>query len=111
MSEKNPQVDTNYIYVITRRDLPFPVNAVQSCHAAIEASQAFYDPQTSDHPHLVLTAVRDEQRLCKWISKLEKANIEHKVWYEPDLESITAVATTLVSGEQRRFFRDLQLLT
>ena len=84
---------------------------MQSAHAVMEASQAFYDPQTSQHPFLVLTTVCDEKQLSKWANKLNRLDIAHKVWREPDLgNTITSIASEQVFGEQRKFFRDLQLL-
>ena len=100
-----------HIYVITRKDLSFPVAAVQSSHAVIEATQAFYDPQTSPHPNLVFTAVQNEKELLVWAAKLSKSDIRFKIWQEPDLNNKpTAIASEPVYGSQRKFFRELKLL-
>lgn len=64
-----------------------------------------------DHPHFVLTCVKDESELIKWICKIKQSNLECSIWKEPDMSNeITAVAVQPVYGDQRRFFRKLKLL-
>ena len=107
------QLDNNtpYIYIITRRDLTLPQRAVQCSHAAIEAAKAFYDPQTLDHPHLVLSEVRSEYHLSKLIDKLTKENVRLVIWREPDINhEITAIATEPIFNEKRKLFKKLQLI-
>lgn len=62
-----------------------------------------------DHEYVILCAVKNEQQLLKWESKLKVAGIQYCAFYEPDIgNQITAIATEPVSD--RRPFRSLQLL-
>jgi len=83
---------------------------VQACHACIESAQSLI-PSDQEHPHLVVCGVPDERRLHKCIAKLEKLGIGFKPFFEADLDGqLTAIATQPVYGEQRRHFKNYQLL-
>jgi len=84
--------------------------AVQSCHAAIEASREFIDP-SMDHPHLVLLEVRNESRLQKLHHELKTEDIPHVQFIEPDLgDSLTAIAVKPTNNpEIRKYFSRFQL--
>jgi hypothetical protein len=95
------------MYVLVRKDLSVPQRAVQSAHAAIEASRAFLNPG-DEHPHLVILTVKNEHKL-KMIS--EQLKVKFRVFIEPDIgNQLTAIATEPISGETRDFFRKFQLL-
>lgn len=101
--------NTAYIYIITRRDLPFAQQSVQCGHAIWEASQA--NPGTTEHPHFCLCAVKDEKRLRHDFEKLQKEGIHLYPFYEADRDNeLTAFATGPISGQKRRLFRNFQLL-
>ena len=60
---------------------------------------------------MVLCAVRDEAKLASWIDKLTRKDIRFITWTEPDRDNeLTAIATEMLSGKQRRLLRDLQLM-
>ncbi len=83
---------------------------VQASHACIEATKAFLDHDL-EHPHLIVLAVKDEAALFKSADKLASAGIQFRVFTEPDRNGeATALATEVIFGEQRRFFRNYQLL-
>lgn len=98
------------MYVLVRRDLSHPQQVVQACHASLEAARAFLSPG-HEHPFVIVCGVRDEPRLFDWLDKLERAGIRCRAFAEPDLDGqLTAVATEPVCGNQRRVFKDCQLL-
>lgn len=100
---------TQYIYIITRRDLPLPQQFVQAGHAIWQSSQANRD--LADHPHFCLCAVKDENRLKHDFNKLQEKNIKLYPFYESDLDNqLTAFATGPISGADRWHFRNFQLL-
>lgn len=102
--------DTQYVYVLVRKDLTPAQRAVQSCHAAIEATRQFISPNQK-HPHLVVCRVRDEQALQREASRIELSGIRFAPFYEPDRNNeLTAIATEPVSGSNRRRFRRYNLL-
>lgn len=97
------------MYVLTRRDLPGPVQAVQAAHAVLEAARTL--PLSADHPHLVLLSVRDETRLGEAAQAMTRQGIAFCAFREPDRDNeLTALATAPLQGEARRFFRRYQLL-
>lgn len=96
--------------MISRQDISLPAQAVQSGHALYEASQLFYSKK-DNHPHFVFTHVKDERELFYWLSKLERHDIRHISWREPDMfNELTAIVTEPVYGEDRRFFKKLKLM-
>ena len=104
------QGDVQYIYVLVRKDLSFPQQAVQSCHAAIEATRLFLSPEHS-HPHLVLCGVRDQSTLERETSRLMSKGIRFVEFHEPDRnDELTAIATEPIAGDARRMFRRYDLL-
>lgn len=97
-----------YTYILVRTDLSVAQQAVQACHAALEAGFLFQRPQ--DHPHLVLLEVKDEGTLLDEQARLEAEGIPHAMFFEPDNETgYSALATAPLSREAGRAFRRLPL--
>jgi len=100
-----------FIYAITRRDLSFEQRAVQLGHALIQLGIEHPLPAGIEHPSIILCEVKNETQLRNWIIRLNNAQIKHSHFCEPDLQhQLTAIACTPVYGDQRHFFRTLQLL-
>ena len=99
-----------YLYVIVRRDLSLPHQAVQACHAVFEAALTFPPKPPQVTPNVVYCDVRDEQRLLKFARKLDKEGIRYTLFQEPDIgNQYTALATEIVT-DCRSVFKDLQLV-
>lgn len=99
---------TAYTYVLVRADLSVAQQAVQACHATLEAGFLFQRP--NEHPHLVLLQVADEETLLAERARLEAEGIQHAVFFEPDNETgYSALATAPISREVGRAFRKLPL--
>jgi hypothetical protein len=99
------------VYVLVREDLSPSQQVVQSCHAAIEAARTFLPPE-HEHPHLVICGVRDEPALWARLHRLQERGVHFRPFFEPDLGGqLTALATEPLSGDDRRLFRSLRLLT
>lgn len=93
--------------MITRRDLPFPHNAVQAIHAALES--AYKGPTPSEHPHLVLCEVADEPSLYRELQRLERRGAQMYPFHEPDRDDeLTSISSGVITD--RRPFRHLKLL-
>lgn len=102
--------DTQYIYVLVRKDLSLPQQTVQSCHAVIEATRLFVTSEQT-HPHLVLCSIQDEEALKREAIRFEAYNIKFVPFYEPDLNNqLTAIATAPIAGDDRRVCRRYNLL-
>lgn len=101
--------DHSYMYVITRRDLSKPQQAVQAGHAMIEASRAFI-VKDDEHPSLVLCTERDEGRLMRIRDQFQRDGIPFRDFHEPDIGGqLTALATAPITGD-RSAFKKLQLM-
>lgn len=110
------QVQTQpvYLYVLVRQDLSQSQQAVQSCHAAIEATRRFTPGQDQEHPHLVLLSVKNEIELLKAYERLQYYGIQVAKFEEPDLPNnqSTAIATEPLPADSklRRKFSCYKLL-
>ena len=97
--------------MFVRTDLPPPQQAVQACHAAIEAARHSLFPPGDEHPHLVLCGVRSEIALQSVIVRLRRLTVAHQPFYEPDLGGqLTALCTEPLRGDRRRGLRGYTLL-
>lgn len=115
-SRPDEQGDVEYIYIVVRQDLSFEQQAVQACHAAINAARSFLDHR-DQHPHLVLLGVPDHDALHQLRRRLLEVpvqrEIEYSIFWDSDLPepNTTALATEPISGEDRKFFKGYPLLT
>ncbi len=102
---------TTYMYIFVRKDLSKEQIAVQSCHAAVEASRHYLDPIVQ-HPSLVILQVANEEELEAVTLYLSENGIKCKGFYEEFYNnSLTAIATEIISGERRACLRKYQLLS
>ena len=101
--------NTEYLYVITRRDLSLSSQAVQAGHAAFQAASEL---RFNTHPHFVYLTVKNLSRLSMVTENLLNQNLKTTIWREPDLNNeITAVAIgPVVSKEDRKLFKKFQLM-
>lgn len=80
------------LYVITRKDLSFPQQAVQSGHAL---AQWLLDNPENDwqNQRLIYLVVDTEKELNRLKSKLTSYCLDHSYFCEPDFEDkLTAIA-------------------
>ncbi len=99
------------MYIIVRRNLTHPQQAVQASHAATVAAKRFISDQEIDNLHIAILGVADEVKLLKCASKLEAQGVRFCLFTEPDMgNEATAIATEAIFGERRRIFRNYQLL-
>lgn len=90
--------------------MPPEQQAVQSCHAAIEASR-WLIPLDIEHPHVIICGIDNKSKLNQAISKIKEADIKYQPFYEADIDDeLTAIATEPVVGVSRRIFKKYQLL-
>lgn len=96
-----------YMYLFVRKDLSTPQQIVQTAHAVDELNKK--------HPHppgnfMVLCPAASEEDLFKISEWLMHHDIIHEIFYEPDLQSYTSIATKPLIGEQRKPLRRYQVM-
>ena len=101
--------DTQYCYVLVRRDIPLPDQIVQVGHACIDAGRKW--PQDlRDDTHLVLLSVADREELDQALMRLEHKEIPYTVFDEPDDNlGYTAACTAPLTGKVRHAMRAYSL--
>lgn len=98
----------NYSYVIVRNDLANAAKCVQSCHTSIES----FCKSKHKHYSIICLVVKNEKKLQAVIEELLEENISVSIFREPDLgNSITAICTEPLIGNQREKLKRFQLLT
>lgn len=94
-----------------REDLSTPQQAVQSCHACIEATSAFKLQELEDHPSVIICGIKNENKLKETRKYLIENQIRHVHFCESDLnDQLTSLATEPIFGEKRSLFKRFQLL-
>lgn len=98
---------TPYMYLFVRNDLTAAQQIVQTAHAV--------DDLNKMHPHdpgnyMVLCGVNQEADLLSISEYLSFEGIKHSLFYEPDIESYTAIATKPLIGSERKPMKRFQLM-
>ena len=109
--EKIPaKSNVEYIYVLTREDLPQPHRTVQVAHAVLAASVT-YGHWNRPHPFMVVLTVKDETELNDTFNWLKESGVPCCGYYEPDMgQALTAVATAPLKQTERKRFRKFRLM-
>lgn len=97
---------SDYMYVFIRSDLPVAQQIVQAAHATFEVGTKLDDRPT---PNFVLIGVDDEPSLHAIQTYLIDKGINCNMFFEPDINQHTALASQIVSGNQRRVFKKYDL--
>lgn len=103
-----------YIYCFIREDISPEQKIVQTSHVCYEAGQL---TDKNIKPSLILLSARDEDDLLFISYKLECADIESSIFYEPDINSVdgykmgySAICTRpIISAHDREFFKQWNL--
>jgi len=95
-----------YTYIFIRTDLSYAQQIVQASHATLEAGFKFEQPdQTSA---IVLFGVESESGIFEKARYLRKHSIENVIFYEPDIEQYTAIATEPLRGSDRELLSEFR---
>ncbi len=96
----------NYLYSISRKDIPLSQQAIQAAHAGIEYAR-IYALETS--PSYIHLTCRDQRQLEKLRFALRDAGIPTAEFHEPYQDwGLTAIACCLPE-EQRHLLKGLPL--
>jgi hypothetical protein len=93
------------MYLFIRDDLSHAQQIVQTAHAANEIGMKY----PSENNHIVLCSAKNEEHLVAIVECLDANDIDHCVFYEPDIESHTAIATRPLRGNERLPLSKFQL--
>ena len=81
------------LYVLVRKDLPFPYRAVQAGHAVAQWMLQYGQMNEWENGTLIYLDVENEQDLILWTQKLDYKGIKWAGFREPDIgDQITAIA-------------------
>jgi len=96
----------NYLYAISRKDIPLSQQAIQAAHAGIEYAR-IYDMETS--PSYIHLTCRDQHQLEQLRSALSERGIVTSEFHEPYQDwGLTAIAC-LLTEEDRHHLSHLRL--
>lgn len=99
-------MENPYMYIFVRNDLTHPQQIVQAAHAVDEMNKEF--PHESGN-YMVLCGVDNEEELMDTSEYLVRAGIDHHMFFEPDVDSHTAIATRPLIGKERKVLKHCQL--
>lgn len=104
--------DQPYVYLFVREDLSPAQKVVQVAHAVEELTKRTTQSARSISitNFMVLFSVADLDKLIDAVSFLEQKGIVFEVFYEPDINEHTAIATEPLSGERRRVMEKFTLM-
>ena len=97
---------TPYMYLFVRDDLSHAQQIVQAAHAAEMIGSKY---QSAKANHIVLCSAKDSEHLWSIAEFLDEHDIDLEMFYEPDIESHTAIATKPLRGDERLPLRKFQL--
>ncbi len=98
----------DYCYVVVRKDLSKPQQAVQSGHAILEMARKL--EAEGHHPSIIICGADDEDHLLELYDEY-KQRFDCHLFHEPDIgNQATAFCVSPIQQSNRKFFRKLQLL-
>lgn len=97
------------MYLFVRQDLSVPQQIVQTAHAVDELNKR-WDDKSDTTNFMVLCSVKDELELWKVGEYLASKGIFHHMFYEPDIEASTAIATRPLRGIEREALSKFQTM-
>lgn len=100
-------METQYVYVFIRTDIPLPDQLVQVGHVCLEAGAIFCPPSAC---HLVLLSLETREELLQTENLMREHKIRFQTFWEPDDDMFeTAICTEPINGDLRKIFRQYKL--
>lgn len=100
-------METPYTYCFIRKDLPLHYQIIQAAHATQEITKEIPHPEKTCH--FILFEANDEKHLDKIKRKLDMKGIKSHMFYEPDVDQRTSIATEPIFGDDRKFFKKFKM--
>ena len=98
-------LENQYMYLFVRADLSKPQQIIQTAHAAAKIGEKYHGDTFA-----TLCEANDEDHLKGISEYLDKHDIDHYCFFEPDVSAYTAIATAPLWGAARRPMRKFQLM-
>jgi hypothetical protein len=99
--------ETPYTYLFIRKDLPMVQQIIQTAHAIHQMGTKQGDKTI---PHATLIGVDDKHELLELAAYLKDQKIKYEMFFEPDIDEYTAIATYPLKGHQRDPLQGFELL-
>lgn len=96
------------MYLFVRSDLSIPQQIVQTAHAVDEIGMRHKSDGTN---YMVLCDANDADHLTSIAEHLDMHKIDYEMFFEPDIDQYTAIATQPLKGEQRIPLKKFRLKT
>ena len=103
--------DRHYTYVFVRQDIFEEYQLVQAAHATMVAGQRMDPKHKADQIYYTVVGVKDHAELFAVSKELNSLGFKHEMFYEPDINSSTAIATHPIHWIARRPLMKYSLLT
>lgn len=98
--------DNPYMYLFVREDLSQAQQIVQAAHAVDELNKK----HLHDHGnYMVLCSAINENHLLSIAMQLVSNGIIFKLYFEPDIDAYTAIATQPLRGHERKPLKKFKL--
>lgn len=97
--------DTEFSYYFVRADLSVPQQIIQTAHAAAKIGEKYHG-----NTHATLCAAKDEKHLKSLSEYLDSHEIYHEIFWEPDINQFTAIATAPLRGLARKPLKKFSLM-
>ena len=93
-----------YMYVFVRRDLSLPQQIVQASHASAKIGEDYHSDT-----NIVLFDSTNELSLKETADYLKHNEIKFNMFYEPDVDEFTSIATEPLLGDKRKLLNKFRL--
>ena len=94
-----------FIYMFIRKDLSSTQQIIQAAHAVDSLKR-----EGTDTNYMCLFGVDSESELIDVAKYLFDCGIQHEMFFEPDIQSHTAIATMPLRGKVREKLKHFNLL-
>lgn len=85
-----------FMYLFIREDLSHCQQIIQTAHAAAQIGEKYHG-----ETYACLMSANDENHLLDISEFLHSKGIDHSLFFEPDINAHTAIATRPLTGEER----------
>ena len=105
MHSESAETIRQYMYMFVREDLSPSQQIVQAAHASALIGETYHADT-----NIVLFGSKSEADLKSHADHLSRHGIEFEMFFEPDINQYTAIATQPLVGDSRKPMRKFKLL-